>query len=96
MKIYWSKWYALHEVDLSDPYYKDRVGVYVIAYWNGKDQQITVRIGQGVIWNRIKSHRENPSIREYGQIGTLYVTWAEIPTQDERNPVERYVLPTVF
>ena len=90
MKIRWRRWYVFDKIDLNDSNYRDISGVYVIAYWNGEDEQITVKVGRGCIWSRIKSHRENPIIQGYGRAWTLYITWAEIPTQN-MDGVEKYL-----
>ena len=94
MKIKWSRWYVLHEIDLRDRCFRDTTGVYVIAYWNASDKRITVRVGQGRIWDRIKSHRENHEIMKHGRSGTsrtFCVTWAEVPTQEMKDRVERFL-----
>ena len=93
MIIRWSKWYILHEIDMSDNYFRDITGVYIIAYWDRSDKAIIVRVGQGIIWNRIKSHRENHEIMRHGRSrkSPLHVTWSEIPTQVMRDGVERFL-----
>ena len=98
MEIRWRKWYVLHEIDLSNEYMRDTTGVYVIAYWNDSGKRVTVRVGQGVIWDRIKSHRENYDIMKHGRAGThqtLCVTWAEVSSSVMRDEVERFLGETL-
>lgn len=57
-------------------------GVYVI--WN-KDN--VVRVGQGDIANRIRTHRNDRKINRHGN---MFVTWAYIPAH-EMDGVERYL-----
>ncbi len=60
------------------------VGVYVI--WNSNNK--AVRIGQGVIADRLEDHRNNPEIMQYGN--DLKVTWASIPAH-QLDGIENYL-----
>jgi len=62
-------------------------GVYIIWQSNGP----VIRIGQGIIRNRIAEHRENRAITKYNN---LYVTWAKVPIQ-YRDGIERYLADTL-
>jgi len=89
-------WLRLEKVDLSEV---TTQGVYLIwhgAYtWrdqNGREclqQSRWVRVGQGVICDRLQVHRSDAAILKY-RAGTLYVTWASIPVA-QRDGVERYL-----
>jgi hypothetical protein len=62
-------------------------GVYVI--WRGGNPSPVVRLGQGVIVDRIAKHRRDQAILAYRPFG-LWVTWADVPAQF-RDGVERYL-----
>jgi hypothetical protein len=62
-------------------------GVYII--WHGGNQPCTVRVGQGIIRDRIAQHRQDRDILAYQNLG-LYVTWASVPG-NQRDGVERYL-----
>ena len=48
-------------------------------------------IGQGIIKNRLRAHRNNPDILQYRtQTSPLYVAWAEVPWI-HRTGVEMYL-----
>ena len=81
------KWYNLLNLDLSDPHFEGLVGVYII--WHGGNNPATVRIGQGVIRDRLAKHKQDPEILRYQEYG-LFVTWAQVPEQ-YLDGVERYL-----
>ncbi len=60
------------------------VGVYLI--WDSEGRPI--RLGQGVIADRLEEHRNNPEIMKYGN--DLLVTWASIPAR-QMDGVENYL-----
>ncbi len=66
-------WCNLQTVKLEHEHFTDLVGVYII--WSGED---VVRIGSGVIKDRLSDHRNNEEITAYSD---LKVTWAEIDNQ---------------
>jgi len=78
-------WCNLQLLDLSSI---DEVGVYII--WHEGNPSRVVRIGQGVISERLREHRGNPEITKYAAYGTLRVTWASVPHQ-YRDGVEKYL-----
>lgn len=63
-------------------------GVYVI--WHGGPKPRIVRVGQGVISDRLFDHRSNNLILSYASDGPLYVTWASVPA-GLVDGVERYL-----
>jgi hypothetical protein len=58
-------------------------GVYIIWQSGGR----VIRIGQGVIRDRITTHRNDPEINKFSN---LYVTWASVPSL-QKDGVERYL-----
>lgn len=87
MIIDWIKcgdaWYSLHGVNLSSTHFNNLEGVYIV--WQAKGP--VVRVGQGLIKDRIQSHREDEEINAFTN---LYVTWASVSTQS-RDGIERYL-----
>ena len=75
--------YHFQNVDLSHSHFNDMEGVYIIWQGNGP----IVRVGQGIVKNRIASHRNDREVTAYGN---LYVTWAKVPAV-YRDGVERYL-----
>lgn len=63
-------------------------GVYVI--WVDSDPGQVVRIGQGNVSERLQAHRNDPEITQYEELGTLRVTWANVPSH-LRDGVESYL-----
>ena len=63
-------------------------GVYII--WHGGQNPSTVRVGSGIIAQRLASHRSDARILTYRERGTLYVTWADVPAQYQEG-VENYL-----
>jgi hypothetical protein len=62
-------------------------GVYII--WHTGDPSKTVRVGQGVIRDRISSHREDAEIQAYSTYGLL-VSWVSVLSQ-YRDGIEAYL-----
>ncbi|MCC7004487.1 hypothetical protein IT397_01030 [Candidatus Nomurabacteria bacterium] len=58
-------------------------GVYIIWQGNGP----VIRVGQGIIRDRLSAHRRDTAITAYQN---LYVTWAPV-SAIYRNGVERYL-----
>lgn len=63
-------------------------GVYVI--WHEGSPSRVVRIGQGVIADRLSAHRTDAAILVHAKKGKLRVTWASVPVA-QRDGVERYL-----
>lgn len=71
------KWCPLNTVDLSSEHFDGKEGVYII--WRGGENAATIRVGQGVIRDRLKAHRDDPEIQDFE---SLYVTWATVSAAD--------------
>lgn len=67
----------------------ETVGVYVI--WHQGNPSATVRVGQGIIKDRISEHRKDQKVTQYRNKGTLRVTWAAVPKAADRDGIERYL-----
>jgi hypothetical protein len=92
LNIYWNKcdggnWCSFENVDLDHSHFNGMEGVYII--WQGGGP--IVRVGQGVIRDRIADHRNDKAINFYNN---LFVTWARVSTQN-RDGVERYLAETL-
>lgn len=92
MNLDWVKckgnvWGGLSTVDLSGPHFDNLQGVYVI--WHGGDRPATVRVGQGVIRDRLQAHRADQQVQAFSHLGLL-VTWASVP-EEYRDGVEAYL-----
>ena len=84
-------WYPLKTVNLAHEHFNGMEGVYVI-WWDtgtGPNPQTTVRVGQGVIRDRIQAHRNDPEVQQYGP-QLLRVTWASVDVI-HRNGIEVYL-----
>jgi hypothetical protein len=62
-------------------------GVYVI--WHGGTLPRTVRVGQGIVAERLRAHRFDSEVLAYKN-GGLYVTWAAV-SDAQRDGVEKYL-----
>src|SRR5262249_27486850 len=52
-------------------------GVYIV--WSAGPNPVVVRVGQGVIANRLQAHRSDPRIRRHDVLaGPLYASWAAV------------------
>lgn len=80
-------WCKLSAVNLDHAHFDGMEGVYVI--WHGGQQPRVVYIGQGVIRDRLQSHRTDPRIQHYADLD-LYVTWAQVGVS-ERDGMEAYL-----
>ena len=84
MRLRWIKcegnvWCRLNNVNLGHRHFDALEGVYLI--WHGGAQPKVVYIGQGVIRNRLKEHRNDKRIQRYAELD-LFVTWAGSESQD--------------
>jgi hypothetical protein len=80
MQIKWIKcqgevWCPLATVNLSHAHFENLEGVYVI--WHGGSNPATVRVGQGIIRDRLMTHRNDPEVQAFSSLG-LFVTWASV------------------
>ena len=92
MQAAWQKcqgdvWGAFMDVDLSHSHFDNMEGVYIIWQANGP----VVRVGQGIIRDRITAHRNDKAITAYN---SLHVTWAPV-SASYRDGVERYLADTL-
>jgi len=75
-------WCNLLTVNLEHEVFNDLKGVYII--WSGAQ---VIRLGSGIIKDRLKNHRENPEITKYKN---LKVTWAQV-NANQMEGVEKYL-----
>ena len=91
--------HELDNVDLNSDVFNKLDGVYIIYYQVGRwaSSVITVYVGQGTIKERLHAHRDDPRIQQFGNNTlrgiqeTLYVTWADVPSKDKRNRIEKFL-----
>lgn len=76
-------WCGFLTVNLEHKYFDGKEGVYIIWQRRGP----IIRIGQGIIRDRLLEHRKDSTIISYPN---LLVTWAVVPTES-RDGVERYL-----
>ena len=94
MNIHWMRcqgdvWCKLETVNLSHHHFDTMVGVYII--WHGGPQPHVVYVGQGQIRERLSDHRNDKRIQQYRHLD-LFVTWARVPEQSNRDGVEAYLI----
>ena len=94
MNVSWVKcsggnWCPLETLNLDSV--GDTAGVYMI--WHSGNPGRVVRIGQGVIKDRLSAHRNDKAILAYNRLGTLHVTWAAV-SWSLRDGVERHLADT--
>lgn len=87
LELKWTKcmgdvWCDFHRVNLSHAHFDNLSGVYVI--WSNK---ITVRVGSGIIKDRIADHRNDPQITAFPN---LRVVWAQV-NRNQMQGVEKYL-----
>ena len=87
MELTWIKctdgsWCSFNNVNLTHEHFNNMVGVYII--WSG---QTVVRVGSGIIKDRIADHRNNPEITAYRD---LKVTWASVSEARMQGVGERF------
>lgn len=92
MNVEWGKcqgdaWCKLANVDLTHEHFNNMEGVYII--WHLGDKPATVRVGQGVIKDRLAAHRNDKAVQAYSAYG-LFVTWARVEAA-YRDGVEAFV-----
>lgn len=80
-------WCALINLNLNHEHFDSMEGVYII--WHGDPNPATVRVGQGIIKDRLLGHRQDPAILAFKNHG-LFVTWAKL-TASSRDGVERFL-----
>lgn len=80
-------WLSLERVNLANVMTR---GVYII--WHRGNPGRVVRVGQGVIADRLSAHRNDRKILAYANRGLL-VTWASVSAA-QQDGVERYLADT--
>ncbi len=95
MVLFWNKcqggvWCKLNTVNLEHNHFQGMEGVYMI--WHGGMAAKVVYVGQGIIRDRLREHRSDNSIQEFGGLD-LYATWASVLPQ-YRDGVERFLANT--
>ena len=88
MNLDWIKypngnWCDLLGVNLDGPHFNNMEGVYII--WSNRGY--TVRVGQGIIKDRLKEHSGNRLILGHP---VLFATWARVPVKF-MDSIERYL-----
>ena len=104
----WERWCQLDSDLINDPRLEfrldtpfgvirtDIVGVYII--WAGISNRTMLKVGSGIIKNRLREHLSNPKVQAYTSKG-LYATWAIITPSfkpggeldDKERGVERFL-----
>lgn len=79
-------WCGLNTVNLESDHFDGMEGVYVI--WRNTDGH-AVRVGQGVIKDRLAAHREDQTVQVYAAAG-LSVSWAPVAAR-YRDGVETFL-----
>jgi len=91
MQLVWIKcgddWCLLNTVNLQHHNLNGVEGVYMIWY-RGPNNPV-VRVGQGVIRDRLAAHRKDAAVQAYAD-RTLPVTWAVVPAA-QRDGVEKFL-----
>ena len=80
-------WCDLVNLNLNHEHFANMEGVYII--WHGGPNPATVRVGQGILKDRLSEHRQDPAILAYKN-HRLFVTWASVATS-YRDGIERYL-----
>ncbi len=78
-----SGWCSLYRLNLDSVL---ESGVYII--WKPGNPSQVIRVGQGIVADRLYAHKSDPSITVYGY--DLLVTWAPVAAY-YRDAVERYL-----
>lgn len=81
------KWCPLLTVNLDHSHFSALEGIYVI--WHGGQAPWTVYVGQGIVAERLRTHRGDQEILQYSHLG-LFVTWARVD-QPSRDGIERFL-----
>jgi hypothetical protein len=83
-----SVWCPLETFDLSGIKQAGIAGVYTI--WHEGKPGRYIRVGQGIIADRLMAHRLDATVSTYRGYGVLRVTWAVVP-ESSRDGVERFL-----
>lgn len=83
-------WFNLVDFDFSKNYFDDKQGVYVI--WRRSNQHPnTVRLGQGILRDRLGQHQNDREILDYQINNELLFTWALVGPGVDRDRIEKYL-----
>lgn len=96
LELSWTKCQDNNECDLlalnlENDHFDNLVGIYII--WHSGLHPAVVRLGQGIIKDRLREHRSDSEILYYEKEGKLYATWADV-SQRYIDGVERYLANT--
>ena len=83
-------WINLLSLDLGSDYFSNLEGVYVI-WKHSNEYPNTVRVGQGIIRDRLQEHKDNSEITQKAINNRLLVTWASVGSGNIRNGIEKYL-----
>lgn len=78
-KCFGDRWCDLLEINLEHSLFDGIKGIYII--WFGGRKPTILKVGKGVIRERLSEHREDYILASYSQYG-LYTTWAEVVDKD--------------
>ncbi|MBI5210571.1 MAG: type II/IV secretion system protein [Elusimicrobia bacterium] len=92
LQLYWNRcqgdaWADLFAVDAGHAHFNGLVGIYIV--WHGGKTPATVRVGQGLIRDVIRSLREDLAVTVFRD-QSLFITWARVDPAQISN-VERYL-----
>lgn len=95
LEVTWIKcqggdWCEFAAVNLDHEHLNGVEGVYIIWQESGS----IIRLGQGVIKDRLADHRQNNEIVSYGKMKKLRVTWTQVDKKN-RDGVEKYLADTL-
>ena len=82
-------YYQLSPLNINTPRFRNLSGVYVIWHFEQNGIPFAIYTGQGKLKERLQCHQQ-----QYTGI-RLFVQWASVPTQDNRNRIERYLFDTL-
>lgn len=82
MKCEEENWCSLLNLNLGNDHFNNLMGVYII--WSNTT---IVRVGSGIIKDRIADHRNDPLITKYSE---LRVTWAKV-NANQMEGVEKFL-----
>lgn len=87
-------WFDFLRLNFDSPYFVGKNGVYVIWYTSPGLAKV-VRVGSGVIVDRLKEHRLNPEVTKYSTFGQLKVSWVVVDNitflESDMEGAERYL-----
>ena len=92
MNVNWGKcsddghWCSFENVKLDSDSFKEKKGVYII-----QSGEIVVRLGSGIIKDRLAAHREDSEVNNYQE---MKVTWAKV-NENQMQGVEKYLADTL-